>query len=137
MIIAPYAAILAILFVYLTYLVIKARGEHKIALGQSVNNETPFDMLRKLRAQGNFSEMVPLALILIALSELSGAEGWAIHLAGSVLVIGRIMHAVSLLKVERYENGVLTGRILFRQLGMICTLAVILATSIFLLVSAS
>lgn len=48
---------------------------------------------RKVRAHANFTEYVPLALLLILVLELIQAENWLIWVLGTALTIGRIAHA--------------------------------------------
>ena len=62
---ALYAALLAGIFVILSVRVIAARRGSGAPLGDGGNPE----LLRRIRVQGNFSEYVPLALILLALAE--------------------------------------------------------------------
>ena len=68
-------------------------------------------LLRFIRAQGNFIEYVPLAVILCGLAEYRGAgSGWVWTIAG-LLILGRAAHAA----------GMLSGALPLRVLGMICT----------------
>lgn len=130
MIISFYAALLGLMFVVLTANVALFRRKNMIALGDSGN----FDLIRRMRAQANFVETVPIALILLMMSEMMGAPVWAVNLGGLALVAGRIAHASSLLFIERYENGVFKGGIMWRPVGMGLTLTTILASAIFLII---
>ena len=56
-----YAALLAILFVLLSIRTIRLRRSLKIAVGDAGNPK----MLRAMRVHSNFSEYVPLSLLLI------------------------------------------------------------------------
>ncbi len=85
-----YAAVLTVVFIYLSVRVIGRRREARIGLGDGGDR----DMLRRIRAHGNFAEYVPLALVLMALAELQQAPAWALHLIGVTLLAGRIMHAL-------------------------------------------
>jgi uncharacterized protein len=86
-----YAAALAGLFLLLTARVIVYRRAERINLG---DGSDPV-MLRRIRAQGNFVETVPLALILLAIAELQGeAPGW-LHLTGGLLLAGRLAHGLN------------------------------------------
>jgi len=49
-----------------------------------------------MRAQGNFIETVPLALALIALTEINGASATFVHSMAATLLIARILHYVTL-----------------------------------------
>ncbi|HYN39213.1 MAG TPA: MAPEG family protein [Rhodospirillales bacterium] len=89
---ALYAAALALILLVLSVRVIAVRRRLRVAVGDAGD-----DMLaRRIRAQGNFTEYVPLALILMLAGELAGAPAWMLHALGSTLVIGRITHAWSL-----------------------------------------
>lgn len=83
------AAILTIIFVKLSFAVIGLRRKNKVGLGSGGYD----DLERAIRAQGNFAEYVPIALILIACLELNGATWWLVILPGITLTIGRLIHA--------------------------------------------
>lgn len=59
---------------------------------------------RKVRAYGNFTEYVPLALLLIIALELMQAT-WLVWLLGSALTIGRIAHAWGVIKTYGPSPG--------------------------------
>ncbi len=48
------------------------------------------------RGQGNFIEYVPLAVILIGLTEMHGSPAWLIHALGITLVVARLLHPFGL-----------------------------------------
>lgn len=52
---------------------------------------------RKVRAYGNFTEYVPLALLFIMTLELMHSSPWMLWLIGSALTVGRIAHAWGLI----------------------------------------
>jgi uncharacterized membrane protein YecN with MAPEG domain len=83
------SAVLAILFVRLSFAVIALRRQNKVALGSDGN----IDLERAIRAQGNFAEYVPIGIILIACLELNGAPWWLVALPGLTLILGRLFHA--------------------------------------------
>jgi uncharacterized membrane protein YecN with MAPEG domain len=56
-------------------------------------------LLRKVRAYGNFSEYVPLALLLIVALELMQAPVGLIWLLGGTLTVARLFHAWGLIAV--------------------------------------
>ena len=56
-------------------------------------------LLRRMRAHGNFTETVPIVLIAMAASELSGLASWMLWLGGASLVAGRLVHAITLVTV--------------------------------------
>ncbi len=68
------------------------RGKLGISVGDGGNAE----LLLHMRRHGNFTEWVPMAIILIALLEAQGAPATAIHVLGAGLVVARVCHAVGL-----------------------------------------
>ncbi len=83
------AAVLAIIFIRLSFAVIGLRRKNKVGLGNGGHD----DLERAIRAQGNFAEYVPFGLILIACLELNGAPWWLIAIPGITLIAGRLIHA--------------------------------------------
>jgi len=84
-----YAALLGLLYVYLSLATVSRRKKVLVALGDGGDKL----LQKKVRAHGNFQEYVPIALILIALFEYLGAFDWLIHLLAMALLIGRLFHA--------------------------------------------
>jgi hypothetical protein len=85
-----YAGLLALLYVFLSFRVIRHRRGARINLGDGGNAE----MQRRMRVHGNFAEYVPLALILMFLAEWLDQSLWIIHVMGVLLLAGRSAHAV-------------------------------------------
>ena len=112
-----YAAPLALLYISLSLNVIRLRWKHQISLGTGGIPKIE----RAIRAHGNFSEYVPLALILITMAEFRGAPSWSIHLFGLTLLIGRLLHGYCL--CIKYVA-------LFRQMGVFLTLLTLLSVAI-------
>ncbi|WP_271950981.1 MAPEG family protein [Ruegeria faecimaris] len=54
------------------------------------------ELLRRIRAHGNFTEYVPLALLALAGAEIAGASDWLVGGCGLVLLVARDVHYVSL-----------------------------------------
>lgn len=86
---AFYAALLAVLFVYLSVRVIGWRRERRVEFGHGED----FELLRRMRVHANFAEYVPFALLLMALAESMAPPDLVIHLAGLLLIAGRLLHA--------------------------------------------
>jgi hypothetical protein len=120
-----YAALLALLYVYLSVRTIGVRRRVQVALGAGENPE----MLRAMRVHANFAEYVPLALILIFLVEAQGTAAWLVHALGAVLLLGRCLHAYGVSQVKETfvfrvsgmamtftALGTAAGLILFRAL---------------------
>ncbi|MDH3589974.1 MAG: MAPEG family protein [Gammaproteobacteria bacterium] len=89
---ALYAGILAFILTWLAFRAGSLRGKKKISIGDGGNVE----MLEAIRRHANAVEYVPLALILIAVLELNGANSAFLHVLGIVLVIARIAHPLGL-----------------------------------------
>ncbi|MBT4879235.1 MAG: glutathione metabolism protein [Alphaproteobacteria bacterium] len=105
-----YAAILGIIYIKLSFAVIKLRKKENIDINSDKQDQ---HLILKIRAHANFNEYVPFALILIFLAENNGAGYLFIHLAGASLLIGRSLHAYSLNKEPI--------KMLPRKLGMYLT----------------
>jgi uncharacterized membrane protein YecN with MAPEG domain len=84
-----YAAVLGLIFIFLSARVVIARRQFRIRLG-SGGQEV---LERRIRVQGNFAEYVPLTVILLTFLELYGATKWLVHLLCIALILGRCLHA--------------------------------------------
>jgi uncharacterized membrane protein YecN with MAPEG domain len=115
-----FAGCCALLQVALTALVVIRRlqtGVHFLDGG-----DTP--LMRRIRAHGNFSETVPMALLLLGLLELSGlGSHWLVGF-GTALLLGRVLHAHCLI----YDSAS-WGRLV----GMVLTIGVISIEGMFAL----
>ena len=89
MIVPFYAAVLGLIFIFLSARVINARRQFRVRLG-SGGQEL---LERRIRVQGNFAEYVPLTVILLTFLELDGAARWLIHILCIALILGRCLHA--------------------------------------------
>ena len=86
---AFYAALLAVLFLFLSVRVIGWRRERRVEFGHGEDIE----LLRRMRVHANFDEYVPFTLLLMALAESMAPPHLLLHLAGLLLVAGRLLHA--------------------------------------------
>ncbi|HEY7752443.1 MAG TPA: MAPEG family protein [Steroidobacteraceae bacterium] len=84
-----YAALCGLLLIALSVQVVRARRRYRVGLG--AGNDA--GMEQAMRVQANFAEYVPLALVLLVLSELSGLPTPGVHAAGIGLVASRVLHA--------------------------------------------
>ncbi|HEX8643032.1 MAG TPA: MAPEG family protein [Allosphingosinicella sp.] len=83
------AAAAALVHIWLAARVSQLRRRHHISVGDK-GNET---VLTRMRAHGNFSENVPIFLVLLALIELGiGSELW-LWVAGLLFILARLLHA--------------------------------------------
>jgi len=115
---ALYASLLAIIFIALSVNIIRLRFKHKVGIGDGGEST-----LRKaVRVHGNFSEYVPLALILLGCYEIGGAEPNWVHILGGGIVLGRVLHALGLSKSA--------GTTMPRFIGTMSTFIVLLTLAI-------
>ena len=117
-----FAAIFGLLHVVFTLRVGGYRFRNRISLGDGGDDE----LLKRIRAHGNFTENVPIGLLLLLLNELNGlAENYLIAL-GSVFLMARVMHYITIV------SKVLP--LIFRPISMVLTLGTIAVSAILLLV---
>ncbi len=103
-----YIGINALIMLALALLVVRTRVLTKTDLGDGGN---PL-MLRAIRAHANNVEYVPMALLLLAVAEMSYAPVWLLHVLGLALTGGRIVHAAGLYQTAGASAGRLVGTIL-------------------------
>ena len=121
--IAPYAAILGLLGALLTVNVIANRVRARVDAGDGGVAR----LAQAIRAQANFVEQAPLALIVIALAEAAGARSLTVHALGAALLASRLASAYAL-------NRSL-GQSPLRQFGGGLSVLIALAASIALLLA--
>jgi uncharacterized membrane protein YecN with MAPEG domain len=92
MVTALCAAILGLLGAVLTVNVIINRVNSRVDAGDGGVAR----LAQAIRAQGNFVEQAPLALIIIALAEAAGARALVMQVLGIVLVASRLASAYAL-----------------------------------------
>jgi hypothetical protein len=105
----------ALLLIYLSARVGLNRTRLKINLGDGANP----DMSRAIRAQANYTEYAPAALLGLVLLALLGAPGWVIHALGSVFLFARIAHFLGL-GLGAWPIGRMVGT-LFTMLTLLAT----------------
>jgi uncharacterized membrane protein YecN with MAPEG domain len=123
-IVPVYAAIFAIMLVALSLRVARTRGNVRVAIGDGGNKL----LLRAIRVQGNFTEYVPMALLLFLFVELQGWPRWLVHGLCLVLLAARLLHAYGI--AQEPED------IRLRATGMATTALLLVAAAGLLLYSA-
>ena len=118
---ALYAALNGLLLIVLSWMVVSNRRASNTGRGAGDNPV----LERAIRAHGNFTEYVPLGLLLLAIAELNGLPGIYIHGFGAALFIARVFHAWGLSRRD--------GRTFGRFWGTLVTWLVILGLSLILL----
>lgn len=90
--VALYAAINALIMLVLGMLVVRARVKTRTEIGDGGHPA----MLGPLRAHANNAEYVPMAVLLMLVLLLLGANVWVIHAVGGTLTLGRLLHGIGL-----------------------------------------
>ena len=116
-----YAAVLGLIFAFLSVRTMRLRREFQVALG---DGKQPH-LLRAARVHANFAEYVPISLLLIYFLETYTHSYWWIHALCIALLAGRIIHAYGVSQPEENYN--------FRRIGMGLTVIVIVVASMRLL----
>ena len=109
-----YAALLAILFIVLSFRVIFVRRGERISLGDGES----LALRARVRVHANFAEYTPFALVLMMMAELQGGGALLMHGLGLMLLIGRVAHAWG---VSAHPQIMI-----LRQVGMVLTFLVLL-----------
>ena len=112
-----YAALCALIVVALALRVIVLRWSTKTGLGDGGDRR----LARAIRVHGNAIEYVPLALILMLVAELGGANRVVLNGCGIALVAARIAHAYGLARTAGASAGRLVGTSV--TIGVIVVLA--------------
>ena len=125
MITALYAGLLTILLFVLSIRVIGLRGNPAFSFIAHGKGDEEL-LQRAIRAHGNFTEYVPMMLILLAFLELSATSELKLHLLGGAFSLGRVMHGVCF--------GFMRSNMLLRVGGTALTLFPLVAAAIALIV---
>ena len=120
---ALYAALLGILLILLSFAVSKNRIRAQVSLGDGGDA----NLAQAIRAQGNFIEYVPIALILLGLSEATGSSAMVVHALGASLLLSRMLHAWGMNQPRAISNA--------RKFGIVLNWLMILAASAVLLIA--
>jgi len=126
---AFYAALLALLFVFLSVRVIGWRREVRVEIGRGDDNQ----LLRRMRVHANFAEYVPFTLLLMAMAESMTAPRPLIHLAGLILIAGRLIPAYGLSQTPHILRYRVWGMILTFTALSLSALLCLLMSGLFLI----
>ena len=117
MIVTPlYAGVLAIFFFLLSLRVISVRN--RVSLGDGGDTV----VLRRMRGHANFAEYVPLILLMMAFLEYQHLAIWQLHAVGTLLVLARLLHGISLSFTQQWRFG--------RFFGTLLTLTLLIVTGV-------
>ena len=110
---ALWGALLAPVCLWLSLRVIGLRRRGRVPLGTGGDAA----LERAIRAQANFVEYAPFALLLMALAEAGATPGWLLHPMGAALLAGRVAHGWGIVRTPEDFR--------FRIFGMMSTFAAI------------
>lgn len=88
MVSALYVVLGALLLIKLSLDVVKLRMQYRVAYGDGGF----YELHTAIRVHGNAVEYIPIAVLLLIIMEMNGAEVWMIHLCGILLIAGRLLH---------------------------------------------
>ncbi|WP_034915440.1 MULTISPECIES: MAPEG family protein [Erwinia] len=108
MVSALYVVVGALFLIKLSLDVVRLRRQYRVAYGDGGF----FELQTAIRTHGNAAEYIPLALLLLVIMEMNGADIWMLHLCGLLLFLGRALHAY----------GLRSSTLLWRKNGMMLTL---------------
>lgn len=113
-----YAGLMALWIMGLGFEVSRRRRRHDVSYGDGGVPE----LVQAIRAHANACEYIPIALIVMALSEGMGAPPLLLHVAGAMLVVGRVMHGAYFLAGARRFNlrffGMMLTGVMIGGLGL-------------------
>lgn len=117
MIIGYYAGLLGLLFVFLTLRVVRLRWVYKVGIGDGGEHV----LSKAVRVHSNFTEYVPLALLLIYMVEMQYTSLVLMHGLGGALFVARILHAFGLSKTSKTSFGRAGGTIITTLILALCS----------------
>lgn len=111
---ALWTGLLGLLMLGLAMRVVRTRITEKVIFGDGGNAV----MLQRIRVHANFTEYVPMGLVLLLVLELNGAGATLLHVLGASLFAARLLHAFGLststgTTTGRFAGTVLTWLVLF------------------------
>jgi uncharacterized protein len=124
---AFYAALLALVYLGLSGWVVASRVSGNVLFGDGGDDT----MLKRVRSHANFSEYVPLALILVGLLEAGGAAHGLVQGLLLALLVGRILHPIGMFAPPNSPR-----QFACRGGGILLTIAVLTIAAIALLLRA-
>ena len=120
MVSALYVVVGALLVMKFALDVVRYRRQYRVAYGDG----GVYDLKIAIRLHGRAIETIPLALLLLIVMEMNGADIWMIHITALLFFAGRLLHAYGL------RNSVMKGR----QYGMMLTLFALCGMTLFNLI---
>ncbi len=119
-IVPAYAGALALLFIYLSVLVVKQRRFHRVPIGDGHKAS----LKRAIAVHNNFAQYVPITLILLLMMEIALAPAFLVHALCTVSCLARCVHAYGVSQdPEPFK---------FRRIGVLSTFGVITVSACYL-----
>ncbi len=118
--------LLGLIFVVLSVRVVRGRIAGRVMIGDGSASGEGDGLLVNVRSHANFSEYVPLCLLLIGGLEMRSGPTLLVKLLAAVLVLARLAHPVGM--IMKPPNP-------FRAGGFVGTLLVLLVASLAAIVS--
>ncbi|MEX6161911.1 MAPEG family protein [Proteus mirabilis] len=87
-----YIVLGALLLIKLSLNVVKLRTQYRVAYGDGGF----YELQTAIRVHGNAVEYIPISMILLLIMEMNGAFVWMVHICGSILIAGRLLHSYGL-----------------------------------------
>jgi uncharacterized membrane protein YecN with MAPEG domain len=115
-----YVALAAILVILLSARVVLRRGSARIGIGDGDDRE----LRKRIRAQGNAIEYLPLALLLLGSLEWDQTDPSILHACGITLIVARVAHAIGLSRTggtspERFLGTATTWTVMLVMAGLL------------------
>ncbi len=112
------ACVAGLMLIWLSVRVIRLRVKGEVLIGDGNSDE----LLFRIRTQANFSEYVPLFLILLGLVENAGGLTNVLMVLAGLFIVARVLHVLGM--------GA-DANLTFRQLGMVGTFLGISTLSVY------
>jgi uncharacterized membrane protein YecN with MAPEG domain len=117
-----FASISALIYLKLTLQVVRLRKQNQIAIGNGGNPE----LSAAINSHSNFSQYIPISLIMVGLCEVQGIPKALLALITGCIIIGRVIH------IRAITDANLVHPIRLRGIGMRLTLFPMLFLAILL-----
>ena len=95
------AGLHGVLLLMLAWPIVALRRGRRIGLGDGGDAQ----LQRRIRAHANFVEYVPIALLVLALLEMTGLRPVYVAALGGTLLVARVLHAIGLSRASGVSFG--------------------------------
>ena len=114
-----FASLLALLALVLASRVVDSRRSEKVSLGDGGNELVQ----RRMRAQGNFNDYVPMTVILVGLAEFQNANFWLLAGISTAFLVARVAHGYAMAFTDGWVPGRFYGTVVtFLVIGFMALL---------------